>query len=240
MSDDTKKTNESPVVENPENTEESLTPEELGNETPDPVNDVQPPNKELDFGELMPTGKRSPDTRAGLSRKEFTDLKKDETPPEPVQQTSDEELDSIKAEHRKILQESKQFQAADESRFIKNMFDDAMRSKGVDAEYFNEHLKEGFTKKYSELTEKGLSKVDAGQTALDLMMAGVSKDQAVKEAEERAQGRVRAKLPPSSSRDPKQVIYKLSTITAEGFPQADYDRIMALREQGKVRVLEDK
>lgn len=212
-----------------------LTPEEKEVHTPSggtEDNRNKPVSDRVDYDAFL----QKPQTReerGGMSRAEFQ-RKKEELEQEQDDASTQRELENALAKIE-ALERKFEAQETDISRQkVQSLIDTKIKDAGINPSSFNAQYKDDLFAKQAELMKKGLNAVDALGIAADIIIPKVQSKAMVEEAERRAAGRKGASLPPTGIR-PGQTTYSLAQLS--GLSQADYNKVMKLKEEGKVTVV---
>jgi hypothetical protein len=176
-------------------------------EAPKIPTDVPSPEDEV----KSPSDQETSDNDEHLSRRK---KKESERKNEIAQlQKRLDELEGVKEAVQPFLQEQS--------------FKKAIREMGVSAKEID---REAFEKEFETLKADGLTTDKATKTALRLIGARI------KDAEdfERASGRTRATLPPTSTKTAEKTVYTEKEI--ENLSQSEYTRVMNMRDKGEITI----
>ena len=186
-------------------------------------------DEHLDFDTLLPkAGQTDPhNKRGGLSRREAAKLKEEQSDEPDDISILKEELDAVKSQLAEQNQATIRSKA--ESSFMKDL-----EQSGLSVKEFNSKYKEEYLEEYNDFVELGLSPERAAAKARKLVLPAIK----AADTEKRAEGRVRASLPPQGKPQGQQV-YKTSTlIKLAKTNKQEYQRIMKARENGTVQVID--
>ena len=154
---------------------------------------------------------------------------------DPVISPSHETADKISRRQAKA-EEAERLQAelAELREFVQPLMQEkAFKAKaeelGVNA---SEIDSEDYSREFKKYKAKGLSTEDATETALRIVGGGTLKQ--VNDESLRESGRMNAQLPPNRT-SPSTNVYKQEDLAK--MPQSQYDEIMNLHDEGKVRII---
>ena len=180
----------------------------------------------LEFDELL--GRTDPNNkRGGLSRKEARELKEDaETEPEDVETDLFKEVQEL----RSLINQDRDVRLQTKA---ESQFTNALEDAGVDVSTFNSQFKSDYLGRFDELMQEGMSTGKASKFALDMVLPKIQ----AQESENRSNGRMRVKLPPTGMTQAKTT-YKLSDVQKiMKTDKNEYNRIMNGRDNGSITVV---
>ena len=175
--------------------------------------------------------------RGGLSRKEYKEKEKQETQSNELDELRGqvEELKGLLSSTTENAEYLQQTREQVERARMEEKFHSTLKNKGVDAATFNAEYKDAFKEEQQDLLDSGLSLEKATEKALKITLASYQADTKVKDVQKRSEGRAKATIPPTSTATTDKTVYTEAQIMK--MDQADYNRIMDLRDKGEVQIV---
>jgi len=187
-------------------------------------------DNQLDYDQLLSTGKRTKEARNGLSRKEYREAQAEELEPEYEDEPSqmeelnrrmDEKFDKLES----LMTEESRKKTA------KDGFNRTLTEHGVDASSFKGAYQEEYLSEFQELLDAGLSETVASSKALKMVLPKIE----AKDNEDRAEGRRKASLPPTQEVINKRLVVKRSQL--QSMTDRDYNQTMERVEAGELEIM---